>query len=72
MENGEFISFTDTISLAEHLAMMKLHGNCAELVNQISKEVSEIVISRPFDAHLHLRDGDMLKAVAPSSATTFA
>jgi len=41
-------------------------------VKSCTKQISEIVLESPFDAHLHLRDGDMLKAVAPSSATTFA
>ena len=34
--------------------------------------VDEITIRRPDDWHLHLRDGDMLKAVLPSSADHFA
>ena len=31
-----------------------------------------IVINSPLDMHLHLRDGDMLKVVAPLSATSFS
>jgi dihydroorotase len=34
--------------------------------------VSEITITRPDDMHLHLRDGDMLKAVVDYSARDFA
>ncbi len=34
--------------------------------------VDEITIRRPDDWHLHLRDGEMLKAVLPSSAAHFA
>lgn len=72
MENPEFKSFTETSSLGEHLEMMKIYWDCANLVESCTKQISEIVLESPFDAHLHLRDGDMLKAVAPSSATTFA
>ncbi len=32
---------------------------------------TEIIITRPDDWHLHLRDGSMLKAVAPSSSADF-
>ncbi len=32
---------------------------------------SELVIHRPDDMHLHLRDGDMLKAVAPHTSADF-
>jgi dihydroorotase len=31
-----------------------------------------LVLSRPLDMHLHLRDGDMLSLVAPASASVFA
>ncbi len=31
-----------------------------------------ITLNRPLDMHLHLRDGDMLKSVAPLSAKSFA
>ncbi len=34
--------------------------------------MNEITLYNPFDAHLHLRQGDMLKQVAPLSAKTFA
>ena len=30
-----------------------------------------LTLTRPDDWHLHLRDGDMLKAVAPESARDF-
>ena len=33
---------------------------------------SQITLQRPDDWHLHLRDGDMLRAVLPSTATHFA
>ena len=33
---------------------------------------SKITLRRPDDWHLHLRDGDMLRAVLPSTATHFA
>lgn len=33
---------------------------------------NEIVLNSPLDMHLHLRDGDMLKLVAPLSAKTFS
>ncbi|EKD66068.1 MAG: hypothetical protein ACD_49C00067G0054 [uncultured bacterium (gcode 4)] len=72
MENLEFKCFTETTSLAEHLEMMKIHWDCADLVQSCTKQISEIVLESPFDTHLHLRDWEMLKAVAPSSATTFA
>jgi dihydroorotase len=35
-------------------------------------QVSSITIRRPDDWHVHLRDGDMLKAVAPYTARQFA
>ena len=35
-------------------------------------ETTEITIRRPDDWHLHLRDGDMLKAVVPFTARRFA
>lgn len=35
-------------------------------------EITEITIRRPDDWHLHLRDGDMLKAVLPFTARRFA
>src|SRR3954467_12391881 len=35
-------------------------------------EPSRLVIRRPDDGHVHLRDGDMLKAVAPYTARQFA
>ncbi len=35
-------------------------------------ETTEITIKRPDDWHLHLRDGDMLKAVVPFTARRFA
>ena len=35
-------------------------------------QVSRITIRRPDDWHVHLRDGDMLKAVAPYTARQFA
>jgi dihydroorotase len=31
--------------------------------------VTEIVLRRPFDAHAHLRDGDLLRAVRPATAS---
>ena len=34
--------------------------------------MDKITINSPFDMHLHLRDGDMLKLVAPLSAKSFA
>jgi len=34
--------------------------------------MDKITINSPFDMHLHLRDGDMLKLVAPLSAKNFA
>ncbi len=34
--------------------------------------MDHIVLNSPFDMHLHLRDDDMLKLVAPLSAETFA
>lgn len=34
--------------------------------------MTSLVIRRPDDWHLHLRDGSMLKAVAPESARDFA
>src|SRR3954463_160167 len=35
-------------------------------------EPSRLVIRRPDDWHVHLRDGEMLKAVAPFTARQFA
>jgi dihydroorotase len=32
----------------------------------------EITLKSPLDMHLHLRDGEMLKLVAPLSSKTFA
>ncbi|MDR2152642.1 MAG: dihydroorotase [Helicobacteraceae bacterium] len=34
--------------------------------------MQEIKLDSPFDSHLHLRDGDLLKTVAPISARAFA
>ena len=34
--------------------------------------MQELTITRPDDWHLHLRDGDMLKAVLPDTARQFA
>ncbi len=38
----------------------------------IDTDPNRLVITRPDDMHLHLRDGEMLKAVAPISARHFA
>ena len=35
-------------------------------------ETPRLTLSRPLDMHLHLRDGDMLRLVAPASAAQFA
>ena len=34
--------------------------------------MTEITLNSPFDMHLHLRDDDMLKLVAPLTSSTFA
>ncbi len=34
--------------------------------------MSEIILDRPLDMHLHLRDGEMLRTVAPLSAFSFS
>ena len=34
--------------------------------------MKSIVINSPYDMHLHLRDNDMLKLVAPLTSETFA
>ena len=46
----------------------------AELFDQpgAAKKTDAITIRRPDDWHVHLRDGDMLKAVLPFTAAQFA
>src|SRR5207237_9087855 len=38
----------------------------------MSASVDRLVITRPDDWHVHLRDGPMLRAVAPATARVFA
>lgn len=35
------------------------------------KKIDSIMLNSPLDMHLHLRDGDMLKLVAPLTSKNF-
>ncbi len=44
---------------------------CERLLEKLTPMTQELVIREPDDWHLHLRDGDILKAVGPLSAAHF-
>lgn len=65
------IKYNEILSLDQLLESIKNEWDCADLVNQTSKKISEIVLFDPFDAHLHLRTWGMLEVVSKLSARNF-
>lgn len=63
--------YNEILSLWNLLESIKNEWDCGEFVSN-SSQVEEVFLDSPFDAHLHLRDGEMLKIVAPLSAKTFS
>jgi|688.fasta_scaffold251011_2 dihydroorotase len=47
-------------------------GGVPEDPARAMNETPRLTLSRPLDMHLHLRDGDMLRLVAPASAAVFS
>jgi len=64
--------YNEIKSLSGLLQSVKTEGECNHLVEKTSIEVTQIVLSKPLDMHLHLRDAEMLGIVAPLSAKTFS